>query len=52
VYLNNERGDPLFNVKGINLMSVVVSNCGMEFKASYYDVNEANTGNKKNTISF
>jgi hypothetical protein len=45
--MNDEKGDPLFIMKGINLTFVIVSNCGMEFKASCYDVNEAYTGNKK-----
>jgi hypothetical protein len=31
--MNNEIGDPLFNMKGINLMFVVVSKCGIEFNA-------------------
>jgi hypothetical protein len=53
--MNNKRGNLLYNVKFINLTLVVVSNFGMEFKASWYDMNEAYTGNKKkntNLFSF
>jgi hypothetical protein len=39
-------------MKGINLMFVVVSKCGIEFNARWYDVKEAYTGNKKYTNFF